>query len=363
MDGSLKDPIQPSDASSAKGEVEFELFAKESASLQEAQAILELTPADSDISRYHYERLATAYKKLLKSTNKLVRMSDRNAATLARTTANLNEKNKELEQISSQLAKYLPAQLYRSIFSGVNSGDLQTRRKKLTVFFSDIKDFTSISDQLQPEDLTWLLNDYFSEMTAIALEHGATVDKFIGDAITIFFGDTDSLGVEDDARACVRMALEMQQRMRALRKKWLAMGFEKPFHMRIGINTGYCNVGNFGSEDRISYTIIGSAVNLASRLESNADPDGVLVSYETYALVKDMVLAEAREPLMVKGFARPVDSYAILNLLDQENAGERYLSYEQKGALLSIDIAQVSNGDRAEVIAAAREIIKRLSEE
>ena len=128
-------------------------------------------------------------------------------------------------------------------------------------------------------------------MSAIALEHGGTIDKFIGDAMLVFFGDPETKGVAEDAQACLRMAVEMQQRLAQLNAKWRERGIEQPFRARMGINTGYCNVGNFGSDDRMDYTIIGAEANLAARLQSIAEPGGIVLSYETYALVRDIVRA------------------------------------------------------------------------
>ena len=152
---------------------------------------------------------------------------------------------------------------------------MTTERKKLTIFFSDIKDFTATTERLQPEELTALLNEYLTEMTAIAQKHGGTVDKYIGDAILVFFGDPETKGVREDAQACVRMAIEMQKRLGQLNARWRRAGIERPFQARIGINTGYCNVGNFGSDDRMDYTIIGAEANLAARLQSVAAPGGI----------------------------------------------------------------------------------------
>ena len=101
--------------------------------------------------------------------------------------------------------------------------------------------------------------------------------------------------MKEDAIACVDMAIAMQRRMRELQSEWRDAGLEKPFQLRIGINTGYCTVGNFGSEDRMDYTIIGGEVNLASRLQSHAEPGGILLSHETYSLVKDKVVAEEQD--------------------------------------------------------------------
>ena len=150
-------------------------------------------------------------------------------------------------------------------------------------------------------------------MTKIALEQGATIDKYIGDAVMLFFGDPESKGEREDARACVEMALRMQERMEELRQKWLNEGFADPFQIRIGLNTGYCNVGNFGSDQRLTYTIIGGEVNVAARLESAAEANGILMSYETYAHVQDMVEVEQKEAIKMKGINREIKIFNIIS--------------------------------------------------
>ncbi|PIB26777.1 adenylate cyclase [Amylibacter kogurei] len=223
----------------------------------------------------------------------------------------LEAKNEFLVKISTKLSKYLPPQIYESIFTGEKEVEISTERKKLTVFFSDIKDFTATTERLQPEELTNLLNEYFSEMSAIAERHGATIDKFIGDAIVAFFGDPVTRGAAEDARACLKMAVEMQARLTELNLEWLERGYEHPFKARIGINTGYCNVGNFGSESRMNYTIIGAEANLAARLESIAKPGGIVMSYETWALVRNQVSARPMRPTRFKGISREVVPYEV----------------------------------------------------
>jgi class 3 adenylate cyclase len=153
-------------------------------------------------------------------------------------------------------------------------------------------------------------------MSSIAHAHGAHIDKFIGDAMLMFFGDPETRGAEEDARACVRMAIAMQRRMVELQRDWRMMGLEQHFEMRIGINTGYCNVGNFGSDDRMDYTIIGAEVNLAARLEEAADPGGILLSYPTYALVRDIVDTDERGSIAAKGIHREVNVFAVTGILD-----------------------------------------------
>ena len=149
-------------------------------------------------------------------------------------------------------------------------------------------------------------------MTNIALEHGATIDKYIGDAVMLFFGDPTSKGEKEDARACVEMSLKMQEKMVDLRKKWKSEGFYNPFEIRIGLNTGYCNVGNFGSSQRLTYTIIGGEVNVAARLEAAGEAGGILMSYETYAHVQDMVEVEEKESVKMKGINREIKVFSVL---------------------------------------------------
>ena len=271
----------------------------------------------------------------------------------------LDEKNRMLESLSAKLSKYLAPQVYESIFSGRQDVSLDTKRKKLTVFFSDIKDFTQITEDLQAEDLASLLNEYFTEMSRIALDHGATIDKFIGDAMLMFFGDPETKGVEEDAKACVRMAIVMQRRMRELQRHWRNQGYEHPFRMRIGVNTGFCNVGNFGSDDRMDYTIIGGEVNLAARLESQADPDGILVSYETYALVRDIVDAEERSPIEAKGIRREIRPFALRNFLDEEGE-ERFIRCERDGMSIRIDLNTLSAENREEALRQLVDVVERL---
>ena len=197
--------------------------------------------------------------------------------TVIDVTQRINAQEK-IEQLASQLSKYLSPQVYQSIFSGKKNVKIEAYRKKLTVFFSDIKGFTEITDRLEPEVLSFLLNSYLNEMSKIALKYGGTIDKFVGDAILIFFGDPETRGEKEDAKACVLMAIEMRERMKKLHNIWEDQGIFNPLEIRIGINTGFCNVGNFGSEDRLDYTIIGGEVNLASRLESSAETGQILIS-------------------------------------------------------------------------------------
>jgi len=343
-----------------------DLFAAEEQVIAAAQALIDegrfAAPQDAKL----YEKLLKDYQKLSRASRRLMRLSDRNeeqlnALTKEQRQANevIAQKNKALDALATKLSKYLSPQIYHSIFTGAQNVEITSSRKKLTIFFSDIMNFTETTDKLESEDLTNLLNRYLTEMTNIALEHGATIDKYIGDAIMVFFGDPESRGVKEDARACVRMAVAMLKRLGELHSEWLELGAEQPFHLRIGINTGYVTVGNFGSDDRMDYTIIGSGVNATARLEFHAETDGILIGHETYALVKDEVDTEEQEPIKVKGFAEPLRCYKVLGLYDDLVGEGSVIREEQEGFKLLLDLKK---RDRAEAIEALQAIVDRLKQ-
>lgn len=226
--------------------------------------------------------------------------------------ADLTDKTMMLERVSSQLAKYLSPQIYSSIFHGKQEVKIAASRKKLTVFFSDIEGFTETAERMESEEFTNLLNSYLTEMSKIALDHGATIDKYVGDAILIFFGDPETRGVQNDAIACVRMAIAMSKRLAELQAEWRKAGILDPLKCRIGIHTDYCTVGNFGSESRMDYTIIGRGVNTAARLETSAEPGQILVSYATYAQIAEEIPCASRGQVDVKGIPHPIDVYEVI---------------------------------------------------
>ncbi|NJD34115.1 MAG: adenylate/guanylate cyclase domain-containing protein [Betaproteobacteria bacterium] len=284
-----------------------------------------------------------------------------------RQNASIRDVNRELEganqflaAISMKISHYLSPQIYKSIFSGEMDVSLQTQRKKLTIFFSDIKDFTALTEGLQPEDLTALINEYFTEMSAIALKHGGTIDKFIGDAILVFFGDPNTLGASEDAKACVRMAIEMQHRLAELNIQWRKRGAETPFRVRMGINTGFCSVGNFGSADRMDYTILGAEVNLSARLQSIAPPGGIVVSYETYAHVRDLVAAHSLPAVTMKGIAREVVPYAIEGLMAPDGTTLEVFSEHSTGLDLYMDLGRIDKSTSESVRSVLNQAISAL---
>jgi len=272
----------------------------------------------------------------------------------------LLDQKKTLRNLADKLSRYLAPQIYREIFEGKQDISLITKRKKLTIFFSDIKDFTETTENLQPEDLTYLLNKYFTEMSKIAMEYGGTIDKYIGDAMVIFFGDPETRGVKEDAIQCVRMAVAMQRRLKDLQEIWREKGYDKPFRQRIGINTGYCNVGNFGSDFRLNYTIIGPEVNLAARLEQTADVGGIMMSYETYALVQDIVMAEERPSVRAKGIAKEIRVFSVIDSEGALDSERRVVRRERPGMKLMLDLDRVTPEQRGAVIADLQEAADRM---
>lgn len=273
----------------------------------------------------------------------------------------LRQTNDVLANVSSQLARYIPPQLYQSIIAGEQRAAIESRRKKLTIFFSDIANFTEITDQLEAEELTSLLNEYLSEMSKIAQAHDAYFDKFIGDAMMFYFGDPESKGIKEDASACVSMAIAMQRRLAELQAGWRRHGLiDRPFETRIGINTGYCTVGNFGSDERMDYTIIGSEVNLAARLEQNADAGGILLAAETYSLVKGWLAVEEREAITMKGYSKPVRTFAVKGIHDKEAGEGRLIHREKTGFSLTVDRDRLSPKAKAGVIDELKLVLSEL---
>ncbi len=280
----------------------------------------------------------------------------------------LHAKNQILEQqeqsiqLSRKLVKYLPTQVWESIFSGRRDARLQNHRKKLSVFFSDIKDFTETTDEMSPDALTEMLNYYFDQMSRIALRYGGTIDKFIGDAILIFFGDPGTKGAKEDAVACVSMAIDMRKQMQVMRQKWSSMGVEKPLHVRMGITTGYCHVGNFGSESRMDYTIIGRDANLASRLQNAAEPDEILISNDTYLLVRDKIMCREKGTVRLRGIANPVQVWQVMDFRADMGAQSTWIEHELDGFAMLMDINKVKNYDKDRIVKALELAAQRLKD-
>ena len=277
--------------------------------------------------------------------------------------ADLADKSEQLEHLSRQLAKYLPPQIYELVSQQGGDVQIASVRKKLTVFFSDIAGFTETADRLESEELTELINEYLTEMSDIALRYGGTIDKFMGDGIMIFFGDPETRGVKDDALACVHMAFSMQERLRMLQGKWREAGIENPMLVRMGVHTGFCTVGNFGSEARMDYTIIGSGANTASRLESLAPAGKILISFETYSHIRDEFQCKEAGSIEVKGLAYPLTTYTVVERLKREDEREEEFHIHDSNLELELNRSQMDEAERRQAIGSLRHALEILTDE
>lgn len=269
------------------------------------------------------------------------------------------EMNRYIE-LSNQLSRYAPLQLWQAIMRGETEAKIEYKRKKITVFFSDIQGFTELSENLIPDDLAFVLNDYLSHMTEIAKQYGATIDKFMGDAILMFFGDPDSQGVEQDAKNCLDMALAMRQQMTFLRERWIKMGYA-PLHIRMGISTGYCHVGNYGAVHRMAYTIVGRDANLAARLQYAAEIDEILISDETYKLIKNDFLCAPKAPIELKGIQGKVRTWQVMERYSAtRNENQQWFDYEYKGFHLVLNLEEVQNFEYPELVEVLEKMVKRI---
>lgn len=221
----------------------------------------------------------------------------------------LRAARRRLERLSGHYSAYLPPELSASIRRGEVGEGVGSQRKTLTICMSDIKGFTRRTEELGAEEMTILLNAYFKEMTLVVRKYGGTLDKYIGDAMLMFFGDPTSRGVAEDAAACVQMGLEMQERLASVGESWKRFGLGDALAVRVGISTGVCTVGNFGSPDQMAYTVLGTPVNLAARLQSHCPAGRVLVSAPTWNLVRNQYHWDPMPDLHVKGFTDLVQAW------------------------------------------------------
>ena len=238
-----------------------------------------------------------------------------------------------LQKASDRLSKYLSPQICEQIFSDVEF-DTGTGRKKLTIFFSDIVNFTSITESMEAEELSGFLNFYLTNMCEIALKFGGTIDKFIGDSVMIFFGDPQSKGPEQDALACCNMGLEMLafvEKNEELFKE--QFNFPEKLEIRIGVHTGVCSVGNFGSDQRLDYTVIGRAVNVAARLEQAAPKNSMLFSNSTKSLLGDTFQVSDSIEVKAKGIDRPIIGYILTNKVSKRSL----VTVKEEGISLKFD--------------------------
>ena len=227
---------------------------------------------------------------------------------------------RERDKLRATMGKYMTQSVMDHLMSG--KVELGGETLTVTILFSDIRSFTSISETMSAGELVKLLNEYFTEMVTVVMEEGGVVDKYIGDAIMAVFGAPVSK--PDDARRAVRAAVRMRHALAKLNEKLVARG-SQPIRTGIGLHTGEVIAGNIGSEARMEYTVIGDAVNLASRLETATKELGtdVLISEDTQALLDDELETRAVREITVKGRTKPVTVYEVLGFKTKKRDSKR----------------------------------------
>ena len=250
--------------------------------------------------------------------------------------------------VINKLTRFIPPQVWEPIVKSDSPVSVENKRAKLTIMFSDIVGFTELSDSLSADNLADILNTYMHCMTLIANKHGAVLDKFIGDGMVCFFGEPNSRGPRQDALDCVAMAIDMRREMRTLRQKWRLLGFEG-LYIRIGITTGYCHVGNFGSNNRLSYTLIGKEANLASRLEAVAGKGQIFISESTHDYISHDYDCEYAGAFQLKGFDNKVSAWQVLD--PDENKGQlsKWVDHTLPGFNLHLNFRDMQDNDYQDI--------------
>jgi len=296
-------------------------------------------------------RLGDAFNELRNELSSKISTIEKMNSSLEQTVA---ERTEQINTLNEKMKHYLSPQLYASIAGGDRDATIDTHyRKKLTVFFSDVKNFTATTDSMEPEDISNLLNSYLDRMAQIAEKYRGTIDKYVGDAVMVFFGDPEFTSDKDHAMRAVMMAMEMQLSMIEFRDKWKNKGIANPFHVRMGINTGYCTIGNFGSEMKMDYTIIGNNVNLAARYEAACEPDSILISEDTYMLIKDEIECKVAGTFNMKGIPEPVKGYTPIRVKNNTSKKELVRITENEELIVnndSIDVKKLSKDEKRSLL-------------
>jgi adenylate cyclase len=232
------------------------------------------------------------------------------------------------------LERYVSKNLVKEILENPDSfySSLRGVRLPATVLFSDIVGFTSLTESADPEQLVAQLNEYLSRMTAAVFENNGTLDKFIGDAVMAVWGNVSSRGINEDAKACARAAITMRYELLQLNQQWKARGIV-PFQFGIGINHGEVLVGNIGSQEKADPTVIGDAVNLASRLEALTRTYAVdiLVGARAAELIRDEFNLRSVALVQVKGKTQPVEIFTLVGAKERQTEFLKQLDTYEAG--------------------------------
>jgi hypothetical protein len=179
----------------------------------------------------------------------------------------------------------------------------------------------------------------------------------------VLFGDTQSQGIKTDCMRCASMAIDMRRKMKELQTSGYNQGMKKPLCIRMGINTGFCTVGTFGSSHYMDYTVLGTHVNLASRLESAADAGEILISHETRSLIKDLVMCRDKGEINVKGFSQPIKVYQVVDFRKDLGKNHSYYEENSEGFSMRLNLDKIRNYDKERVVESLQRVVERLKDE
>ncbi len=232
-----------------------------------------------------------------------------NHAAISIENAKLAEERRRKEHLKSALERYVSKQIAEKIMDNEGGVRFAPEKREVTLIFSDVRGFTTLSENMSPEAMVEILNRYFTRMIEIIFRYGGTLDKFIGDSVMALFGAPAS--TPDDAINAVNASIEMQKAVVEFNKEQEGLG-KPPIQVGIGINTGFVVVGNIGSDQRMEYTAIGDNVNLASRLQGHAKGGKIIISRATYEKLEGKINATKLDTITVKGKAIPVEIYEVV---------------------------------------------------
>jgi adenylate cyclase len=214
----------------------------------------------------------------------------------------------------TRLVRYVSPQIATALLDSDEKDLFESHRREITAVFLDLRGFTSFSDSVEPEEVAGVLRTYHAEMGKLIFKFDGTVEHFAGDGIMVFFNDP--IPREDHTERALHMVVEMRERMKELRQAWLKNGYD--LDLGIGLAAGFATLGNIGFEGRMNYGAVGNVTNLASRLCDEAKGGQILTNQRTLSKIENLVETEHLDEMRLKGFARPVAVFNVLNLKQAE---------------------------------------------
>lgn len=223
-------------------------------------------------------------------------------------------RNKKIENV---LSKYISKDIKNKILKSNTDIGLGGKRAEITVMFADIRGFTSLSETMKAEDVSQLLNEYFTELEPVITKYNGVINKFIGDAVLVIFGDPEQ--DKHHAKNAVKCAYELRKKVKEIKERWIQEGKPK-IDIGIGINTGEAFIGNVGTKNRFEYTVIGDTVNIASRIEdyNKIYKTHVLISENTYGKISDIVDVIKIREVSIKGKRHKINIYEVLRIIEND---------------------------------------------